>query len=139
MRRGLRGFNLLEVVLAGFLFATVTSSLVGVWITYARATAAGRTMLVANHLAQNIMEQQLAMGWAAQPLPASPERKFTIVQVVGGAESGVDYFYSVGVEDTSDPGNVMALSLKRITVTVEWDINNERKSLNCESMVYWGG
>ena len=139
MRPNFRGFNLLEVVLAGFLFATVTSALVGVWITYARATAAGRTMLVANHLAQNVMEQQLALGWAAEPLPPDPERRFTLVQVVGGAESPVDYFYHVDVEDTSEEGNVMALSLKRITVTVEWDINGERKSLSCESMVYWGG
>lgn len=139
MGRAFRGFNLLEVVLAGFLFATVTSALVGVWITYARATAAGRTMLVANHLAQNVMEQQLALGWAAVPLPADPDRRFTLVQIVGDAESPVDYFYSVDVEDTSEDGNVMALSLKRIKVTVEWDINGERKSLSCESMVYWGG
>ncbi len=139
MRPSFRGFNLLEVVLAGFLFATVTSSLVGVWITYARATAAGRTMLVANHLAQNVMEQQLALGWAAVALPPDPDRKFTLVQVVGDSEIPVDYFYSVEVEDTSEEGNVTALSLKRITVTVEWDINGERKSLSCESMVYWGG
>ncbi|MCA9797450.1 MAG: hypothetical protein KC910_36815 [Candidatus Eremiobacteraeota bacterium] len=130
---------MLEVVLAGFLFATVISSLVGVWITYARATAAGRTMLVANHLAQNLMEQQLALGWAAQPLDPSEDRRFSLVQVVGGAETSVDYFYSVAVEDTSEPDNPTALSLKRITVTVEWDVNGQRKSLSCESMVYWGG
>ena len=59
--------------------------------------------------------------------------------MVGGAETSVDYFYSVAVEDTSEPDNPTALSLKRITVTVEWDVNGQRKSLSCESMVYWGG
>lgn len=135
-----RGFNLLEVILAGFIFATITASMVGVWITYAKATSKGRSLLVATHLAERVMEQQLALGWSAVSLDRDEEeRRFVVTQSVDGAESRIAYYYWVDVEDLSDTSDPLNLGLKKIVVTVEWQSPEGSRTVSCESLVYWGG
>lgn len=62
MARKNRAYSLLEMLIAGFIFATVAVALAGVFSYHYRAIGTSRLFLVAQHLARTRMEECLAAG-----------------------------------------------------------------------------
>ena len=62
MRRA-KGFSLLEMVLAGVIFATVAVALSGVFTHHYRAVGSSRLFLVAQHLARTKTDEFIAAGF----------------------------------------------------------------------------
>lgn len=131
-----RGFNLLELIIASLIFSFITIAMMGVWGTYAKMTGKARGMLVGTHLAERVMEDQLALGWQAEPILETENRTFVMVQTVDDGTIEISYHYWVDVVDMS---TMPHLGLKQITVHVAWQEPSGRREVSCESLVYWGG
>lgn len=71
---GRRGFNLLEVTVAAFIFSVVAISFVGVWGQQVRALEKSRHIMVATFLAEELIEESMAKGYEQSKLtdPADP-------------------------------------------------------------------
>jgi Tfp pilus assembly protein PilV len=62
-RRHTSGHNLLEAIIAGFIFAVVTVALMGVWDMQFKAMLKSKETAVASFLAEQIMEECIAAGY----------------------------------------------------------------------------
>lgn len=58
-----KGFNLLEVVIAAFIFSVVSISFVGVWGQQVRALEKSRHVMVATFLAEELIEESMSQGY----------------------------------------------------------------------------
>lgn len=58
-----RGFNLLEVVIAAFLFSVVSISFLGVWGMQVRGLEKSRHVMVATFLAEQMIEESMSGGY----------------------------------------------------------------------------
>jgi type II secretory pathway pseudopilin PulG len=67
------GFNLLEVVIAAFLFSTIAVAFLGVWGMQARGLEKSRHKLVATMLAEQIVEEAMAEGYELTRVTEEPE------------------------------------------------------------------
>lgn len=57
------GYSLLELIVSGFIFATVSVALAGVYAYHYRAIGSSRMFLVAQFLARTRMEECIAAGY----------------------------------------------------------------------------
>lgn len=65
LHRNARGLSLLETLLATFMFVTVMIAMMDVWVAHARALDKSQGQEVASMLAQQVMEQELTLGYQA--------------------------------------------------------------------------
>lgn len=131
-----RGFNLLEMMVGLLLFTIIATAFGGVWNAYYQMIGKARSTLVASHLAEDIMEGQLALGWQSVTVNPGPGHQFTMVQVVDGNETEIVYDYWIEVRDLSDPGYI---GLKQVVVHVSWNEPSGKREVTCETLLYWGG
>jgi prepilin-type N-terminal cleavage/methylation domain-containing protein len=68
VRRGTRGFTLIEVVIAVAVLVIVLAGVAGVWAMAAASTRAAREQTLAMQLARDKLEQLAALTWAVQPV-----------------------------------------------------------------------
>lgn len=68
-----RGFNLLEVTIAAFIFSVVSISFIGVWGQQVRALEKSRHVLVATFLAEELIEESMAKGYEQSKLTEEDE------------------------------------------------------------------
>lgn len=130
-----RGFYLLEMILALFLFATIAYPLLNVFLNYYRTSGKSRAALVGSHLAEQIMENQLSLGWQAVSNTPPPS---VITYITDGEEIPVTYNSDVVVADLSDP-DPTAVGMKHVVVTVTWTDTTGDRMIELESLLYWGG
>ena len=71
-----RAFNLLEVVIASFIFSAVAVAFLGVWGLQVRSLEKSRHRLVASLLAEEYIEQSMSDGFERTPLTAAGEEPF---------------------------------------------------------------
>lgn len=67
-----RGFNLLEVVIASFIFSVSTIAFLGVWGMQARSIEKSRHKLVATLLAESLVEAVMQEGYEATAVSTLP-------------------------------------------------------------------
>lgn len=63
VKKLISGHNLLEMVVACFIFLTISTGLVGVWISMAKEMGLANSRLVGQHLAEQVMEECVAAGY----------------------------------------------------------------------------
>ena len=113
-----RGLNLLEVMIATFVFSSVSIFFLGVWGQHVRANEKSRHYLVASHLAESLIEEKLSMGYGAVPADPTPEdRPFEMIIKNRGAEITVEYRATVLVTEIGAAED----RLKSVEVRVTWD------------------
>ena len=128
-----RAFNLLEVVIAGFIFSTVSVAFLGVWGMQARALEKSRHHLLATKIAEQLIEDSMEKGFERmaatrgrnQPESAdNPETAEHILTMELRSPSGewgtveTTYHTSVSVDPV---GDVDDDRLKKVVVSVDWD------------------
>jgi prepilin-type N-terminal cleavage/methylation domain-containing protein len=135
MRRD-RGFNLLEVILASFLFAMVVAFSVSVWITHYKAIGKSRYDMLGMYLATQKIEEQIAKGYSG----AGPEGPLD-VQVdttVRGQNSQIIFTYEILEEFLPDPPGPP--NMKSMMVIVNWtDPLGNRKEVRLETLLSGSG
>lgn len=116
MKRGGRGFNLLEVILACFLFALIVVFSVSVWITHYKAIGKSRYDMLGMYLATQKIEECIAKGYSG----AAPEGPLVIGidTTARGQRSTIDFTYEVVEEFLPSPPNPP--NMKSMQVIVNW-------------------
>ena len=133
-RRG--GFNLLEVTVAAFIFSVVAISFLGVWGQQVRALEKSRHVMVATFLAEELIEESMAKGYAQTKVtdPADPtSSQLDPIEMSHynrdphGEWQEMKMFYSATreVKEYKDP-DPKAIDpdndkLKQVIVTVKWE------------------
>lgn len=131
-----RGFNLLEVILAVVIFSTATVGLTGVWMMHARSVAKSRNIMIATHLAEQLMETCVAQGWEVQPVPQSDATRIMMKMVLNSVPLETEFRYEVTVR-TENPTNVK-IGIKHVKVRVYWDDDTGKdRRVFLETLVYW--
>ncbi len=126
-----RGHNLLEVILAATIFATVLIMMLGLWRIYHSALTQSKNRLIASSLARSVMEQHLAGGYGAlTPILNTPQiQSFTSRGQVRGRSSG----FQCSVEFLATQATPV---FRRLVVKVAWTEDSGKKSLTYESCLF---
>lgn len=135
MRRDL-GFNLLEVILACFLFALVVAFSVSVWITHYKAIGKSRYDMLGMYLATQKIEEMIAKGYSG----AGPEGPLdvTVDTTVRGQNSQVTFTYEIVEEFLPEPANPPYM--KSMMVIVTWtDPLGKQKEVRLETLLSGSG
>ena len=110
------GFNLLEVVMATFMFSVIAIIFTGVWGQHMRAMEKSRHYLVGSHLAESLIEEKMARGYAAVQSETTND-SFQMLTRVKGVDINATYNYTVTVTDIGSSDD----RKKAVLVRVYWD------------------
>ncbi len=128
--RGIRGFSLLEVILALVVALIVLVAMAGIWPQYARLAKRNLTRGAAVNIARQQLETTLAQGFAA----AVPRTGFvTLEAVIKGVARDYRYDYQVL---TNQP---LGSNLKNVRVVVNWQIEGKTMSTELQTEMYNDG
>ncbi|MGE0492606.1 MAG: hypothetical protein AB7S38_25550 [Vulcanimicrobiota bacterium] len=120
------GHNLLEVVVAAFVFALLVLFASGLWAAYARAAVQSRDHLVATHLGRTVMEATVNQGYDSA-VGGGPYTLNMEVEL-DGQVTQIPYRYTVTVNETM-PG------LKTVTVAVSYSYQEKTTELSFETLL----
>lgn len=122
------GFNLLEVIIAGFIFSVVSIAFLGVWGIQIRSMEKSRHHLVATHLAEHTIESIMSDGYQRTPVTTDesgprtemiemdthqkrPSGDWVTTQAIYRSEVQVEQIPIGGENDL----------IKRVIVTITWE------------------
>jgi type II secretory pathway pseudopilin PulG len=88
----LRGFSILELLVAFAIFVTAFLFLLGVFPTSYQALREGRTYLLANAVGQQWMELYMSTPFSALPAPSGSPNPNTILKQVSGSNSMISTY-----------------------------------------------
>ena len=126
MRFSRRGHNLLEVIIATFIFLTLVVVTSGLWISYSRSIAKSRDHLVATHLGKTIIENAVDAGFdsAVSDGPSTLEMELE----TDGRVTKIPYTYSTTVTRPE-------AGLKRIIVSISYEFQGRTSELSFETLL----
>lgn len=118
-------FNLLEVVIAGFLFSIISVAFLGVWGMQVRGAEKSRHNLVATLLAEQMIEEVMGQGYelTKESAPEDPPMEPIEVEMESLGADGVwvtinvSYQPEIEVKEIGGAGD----KLKQVTVRVSWE------------------
>lgn len=126
-----RGHSLLEMIVAVMIFATAATALNGIWVLQYRAMTSSRTLIVASHFTEQIVEEALEAGyygvdaWAA----GYPPGNSTIIGcTVAGKALSTEFFPTVSVTPYSG-------SYKHVSVLVEYSEKNFKRKVKYDVLL----
>ena len=126
VRKQSRGHNLLEAIIASFVFLIMVVFSSGLWITYSRAIVNSRDRLVATHLAKNVLENVVDLGFDS----ARSEGPFvlTVELETDGVAVEIPYTYSTVV-------TLQESGLKRVLVQVAYEFKDKVSEVELETLL----
>lgn len=128
-----RGFSLLEVNIAAFIFITVVILMIGVWALYHSALTKSKNMLSATSLARSVLEQRTSQGYTAlDSLVGQPATVTTYVSHSQTRGRKQDVVFTATFRVTEN----LAEHFRRLTVQVDWEEDSGKKSINYETMLF---
>lgn len=110
-----RGHSLLEMIVAVFIFATAVTALNGIWVLQYRAMSSSRTLIVASHYTEQIVEEALEAGFYTVDAWKTSYPTGTFARIgctVAGKSLHTDFYPTVTVVPYGD--------FKHVTVLVRW-------------------
>ncbi len=138
-----RGFNLLEVTIAAFLFSVVSIAFLGVWGMQVRGLEKSRHVMVATFLAEQMIEESMAGGYERSKL-TKPDEGPEIEPIVMTTEMRnpsdpnqwdqieVTYTTSREVRAIMDP---TVDKVKQIIVKVKWEDTTKQGEVVLETFL----
>lgn len=106
----MRGFSLVEMMVATLLAAVILVSTAPLWPAMSRGAAATRNRMAAVHLAQEKLEQALSQGYAGVTADAGD---IAVDSMIRNTTSTVTYHFEVVVTDVPP-------DLRSVLVRVTW-------------------
>ncbi len=132
MRSAQSGHNLLEMIVAVFIFSFVAIGVVSIWVMHYKSMEKANGRLAAQFLASELTEQCVAAGWqGVDTLQGSPEN-FTLKETVRDVPKEVQYTSAVLVENRTP-------RLKEVTVRVLWRESGRTGKLEYKSLLAKNG
>ncbi len=140
---GQGGFNLLEVIIASFIFAGISVSFLGVWGMQVRAVEKSRHLLVATYLAEQIMEEAISEGYEQLSVSEDGAEELEDIEIVnenrrktGPADQWDEQIVLYRVtREVFEEGATSDDRLRRIVVRVTWDDTTKTGEVLLESFV----
>ena len=124
-----RAFTLLETVLAAFMFATISISLVSLWLSHYRLQVQNQHRMVAQYLCKQLMEEQLNLAVSdIVAVPRGSKPAITVDSVVNGHARRAIYDYAVLC--------ITGAYTKDLTVQVFWKDGNQEHEYHLETMLF---
>ena len=141
-----RGFNLLEVTIAAFIFSAVSISFIGVWGQQVRALEKSRHVLTATFLAEELIEEAMAKGYEQNKADEGPEAipdenidvsHFARDPQGNWNEMHVKYIATREVLTYVDPASLepTADKLKQVIVRVKWEDTTKNGEIVLETFL----
>lgn len=129
MRRA-SGHNLLEVMVAAFVFSAVSLMLLGIWTSHSKAMGKARGYLVASHLGEQVMEQCVTAGYdqVHQLITSTPE-KIDMESAYRGKTTTWTYSYQVAVSNVTS-------QVRSVNVTVSWHDQTGDRQVKYETTLF---
>lgn len=143
-RHNPRGFNLLEVIIAAFIFSAVAISFLGVWGQQVRASEKSRHLMVATFLAEELIEESMLRGYEQMKLTDTEAGlaelpPFTLYHYVRDPKSptewiemAVNYTATREVKQYLDPDDD---KLKQVIVRVKWEDTTKQGEVVLETFL----
>ena len=126
-----KAFSLAEVLIALSLFVSVCYALMSVWVTHARAIDKAQHLLAATHIAEARLTEQMGLSFRASNVSGTTRvRRF-----LDDVPTDYEYRWTIKVDDTT----TSIPDIKIVTVTVEWDEQEQKRSIQIVTHVYWQG
>ncbi|MBS2034173.1 hypothetical protein JST97_04250 [bacterium] len=126
-----RGFSLLETVLAAFLFATISISLISLWLSHYRLQAQTQHRVVAQYVCKQMMEELLSQPVSTiVPVPRGSKPSIVIDSMMNGHARRVVYDFAVTCVNTANT--------KDVTVQVFWSEGKMEHEFHLETMLFSG-
>ena len=136
-RHRVSGFNLLEVVMASFLFSTLAVAFLGVWGMQVRATEKSRHKLVATLLAEQLAEEAMTKGYELMRKTEGPPEPLTIpMETESRGANGewtsipVTYTATTTVKEINDGPDDR---LKQVIIEVTWSDSTQTGKVELET------
>jgi type II secretory pathway pseudopilin PulG len=134
-KKQLFGFSLLEMVLACVIFSTCILLMTGVWATHNDAVGRTRMQMIGSHVAEQVLEEAIALGYKNLPDPPHTlSGDVSVDTIVRSKTQSAAYHWTRTIQPAGTLGQ-----LKSIQVLVEWqDGPNRKRKVNLESIVFDG-
>lgn len=125
------GHNLLEVIIASFIFSVAALSFVGVWSHFYSAVTHSRNRIIGNALARGFLEEKIAWGYQACVPTGGPVAGAPIVveSEFRGRPSNCEFNSSYQVNDATT-------TFRRVQVSVAWKDHTGQKDVRYEAYLY---
>lgn len=139
-----RGFNLLEVVIAAFIFSIASVSFLGVWGQQVRAAEKSRHLMTATFLAEELIEESMIKGYQQMKVTDTEEGldelpPFTLHHYVRSpkdpdewTEMAVKYTATREVRHFLDPD---IDKVKQVIVRVKWEDSTNQGEIVLETLL----
>lgn len=123
------GFNLLEVIIASFIFSVVSIAFLGVWGQQVRAMEKSRHVMVATFLAEQLVEETMAGGYQqaklTDPSEGAEAKPITMITMTKN-HSNPDQWDEIEVTYNTTRevlvyGDPKIDKLKQVIVRVTWE------------------
>ena len=148
--RGCRGHNLLEMIIACFIFTTVAVGLTAVWIQHSKAMEFAGSRLVGQFLANQLMEECIAAGYDTVDELGGPRPDFVMNEIVRSENKTVIYQATITIvpmdgasghpiAPIATTGSPTDPFPKEVTVKVEWDQQNGKGEIEYKSVLASNG
>lgn len=134
MRQTRRGHNLLEVIIAVFIFLTVLVLLMSVWGLYHKALTKSKDRLVASNLAVSLIERHIAMGYKNLNADVGKDKTYppvTFMSVVRGRIQKLTLHADFDCEDMSHYPR-----LRHLIVHVRWEEKGAPQKLTYDTYLF---
>jgi Tfp pilus assembly protein PilV len=142
---GRRGFNLLEVVIAAFIFSTVSISFLGVWGQQVRALEKSRHLMVATFLAEQLINESMSNGYERTKVtdPAEGPEKIDITMETSSrnpSNPDPENWDKIAVvyhatREVQPSGNPDVDKLKQVIVKVAWEDTTKKGEVVLETFL----
>lgn len=124
-----RAFTLLETVLAAFLFATISISLISLWLSHYRLQAQTQHRVVAQYVCKQMMEELLSQPVSTiVPVPRGSKPAIVMDSMVNGRARRVVYDFAIGCVNTPNT--------KDVTVQVFWSEGKMQHEYHLETLLF---
>lgn len=132
-----RGFSLLEVVIAAFIFSFVSVGFLSIWGLQVRSLEKSRHMLVATLLAEELIEESMAEGYNL--LEVGGPNHFDVDMEFENKGDRLDWTtMKASYERTRLVQEIFVNpddSIKRVTVVVKWEDTSGPREITLETVV----
>ena len=130
MKKKIGGHNLLEVIIATMIFATVVILFLGTWSSFYTAMGISRNRLAATNLARAVLEQHVASGFSACVTDGIVSLVESQAEVRSRSAS-CDFRYQFYAVDS-----ILNPSFRKLSVNVVWHDTAGDKVVTYETYLY---
>lgn len=129
----LRGFTLIEILIAIGIFGIGVVALVGYYGFTAKATTVARQTTVASNLAQDLLDQTISQDYSAITVGTGTKQNYS--SNANSPYSGYEKQINVALIDSNLNSSATDVGLKKIDCIVSWQASNRVEQIQMTTII----